>query len=217
MALRPRKRHVQGSWADHHRENMANNQEYPWKDSIPYPLVRSLTRGILMYFSMPIRRRRADDLAGDWLEEGLMELIDRIAAEGTWTSGTGYNNEEVNRASSLITKSLMGLLRHPHPLTLKPESDWLCEQLAPYGRLSGVLARKQWLSKELRSLLRGLNEQSRCGRTTCPRKTDLPDSHELNKWVGPGSTIATVRFHILAHFHGSTFSTVKRMLSSPPF
>lgn len=217
MALRLRNRHVQDSWADHFREDMAN-QEYSWKGSIPHPLVRALIRGLLVYFSIPARRRKADEQAKDWQENGLMELIDRIAEEGAWTSEKSYNDEEVNRSSSCITTALKGLLRHPHPLALAPESDWLCEQLAPYGKLRSVeRMRIQWLSKELPSLLRALNQRSRCGWTTCPRRTTIPDSHELSKWASTGRTIGTVRLHILAHFHGSTSETVKRALASSLF
>jgi hypothetical protein len=212
MALRPRNRHIHDSWADHFREDMAS-QEYSSKRSIPHPLARALVRGLLVYYSIPARRRKADQQAMDWQEYGLMELINRIAAEDTWTPDKSYNNELVNRFSSRITKELENLLRHPHPLALAPESDWLCEQLTSYGKLESG-RRIPWLKRELPKLLRGLNERSRCGRLSCPRRTTIPDIHGLEKWALPHSTIGTIRLHVLAHFHGSTFETVRRALSS---
>lgn len=227
MARPPRKRHARESWVDHHRLNI--HYQYPVQFSaVPPALVRGLIRGLLRYYSQPARRRRADEQGLDWMEDGLMELLDCLAAERTEDARTPANTrqiehasreEVVNRYASRVTQTLNTLLRHPHPRALAIESDWLDPQLAPYGKLHSEQC-VSWLRKNLPNLLGELLDRSRCGLLSCPRTTTVPDDIELKKWAFRKDTITPntptrIRHHILAHFHGSTFQTVKHTSSLP--
>lgn len=227
MAHRPRKRHTKDSWVDQYR--LHRHEKYPVTSSVvPSALIRVLIRGILLHFSRPARRRRSDQVGLDWQEEGLLELIDHMAKEDTWSrrvdsgdkeANQSISREEVNQYASRVSAALDKMLRHPHPRALAQASDWLDEQLAPYGQLRSE-QRVPWLRKNLRRLLRELLFGSRCGRLYCPRNTTVPSDTKLEKWALPHGILSTppmIRHHILAHFHGSTFYTVKRNLSLPPF
>ena len=211
MAGRPRKRHKEVSWADTYRTSFV--ARYSSEGSVTHSLVRALIRGLLVYYSKPGRRRVAESYGLDWQEDGLLDLIKQLSPKRRKAHKTSYGNDQVNQNANCITKKLESLLHHPHPLALAPESDWIIEQLAPYKDNSSI-RRLDWLKTELPSLLRGLNARSRCGYLYCPRHTKPLDIATLEAWVYPKDTIGNIRLHILAYFHGSTFETVRRALSS---
>ena len=76
-----------------------------------------------------------------------------------------------------------------------------------------VTKRIGWLKQRLPKILLALKRITLCVHDTCLSRIELPTQAELVAWtVAPN--LSRLRNHILAHFHGSTESTVKRNLSS---
>lgn len=237
MPRRPQVRR-QHDWADQFRTGSEPN--LTTSHTVPHFIVRGLIRGIFQYLSVPARRRRIDDGHLDWYEDGLLELIgqkhglselidqelrrfaqavanerdDKKRNDEMLVKEQFLINREVSGLSEFICKGLMELSHHPHPFALSRESNWLRKQLEPYPMRKARKQRLAWLHENLPHLLRDVNRISSCPSIPCPRRTTVPEMIELQQWVDSTRGIGDLRIRILAHFHNSTHSTVRRALSS---
>ncbi len=194
-------------------------QTYPQQQHVPHQLVRGLVRGLLLYFSRPARRVAADQIHHDTLEAWLLAWIEEQTNPSTTRRARPtrtYTNAEVSNIANSVPEIVNVLLQHPSPLILTHESAWLTQTLSKYTTLPrDSRTRLRWVQNQLPRILEGLLLGSRCPRIDCPRRDSVPDRDELETWMQrAGFGVRALIFHILAHYHGSTYTTVQRGLQS---
>ncbi len=204
-------------------KNRAYTTTYPRGRGLPHEAVRGLVRGLLLYFSMPARRSGAEQIHLDRLEMCLLRWIEEQAnphmasrTRKPHTYTRTYTNDAVNRIADSVPETVKTLLRHPSPLVLTHESEWLRQELVEYAALpKDFKKRLTWVQKRWPRLSYGLLRVSRCPRRDCPRGDTVPDRDALAMWLeDDGLGPRALTFHILAHYHNSTYNTIKRSLQS---
>ena len=191
-------------------------RDYPAGPNFSHQVVRGILRGIFEYYSVPARRKKAENFQLDALEHCLLAHLSQVHGEkGIATSKGRYRNDDVNQISNAVKNVFHHFAVHPSPATLAGEANWLNEALAEYGVQRGrdsTEGKEVWIRANLPSILRGLNVHSACPRIDCPRRTSMPRASDIKHWAEINS-IARLRNNILAHFHASTMDTVKRQLA----
>ncbi|BFU94314.1 MAG: hypothetical protein NTNFB02_10360 [Nitrospira sp.] len=234
MAKSPRSRYQRKAWVDHFRTEylvpFSQQKEITGRQDLAR---RALVRGLLTYLSVPKRRWKVEKYAGEWIEDGLLEFLDQVMArkmgaeidgqynglkkrkarEQTREEKIAETHEEITRIANTVSTIMSDLLHHPHRLTLERESDWLIQGALKKAPIKESERCRTWLENNLPLLLRQLNDFSRCGFLDCPRRTTMPHNAELRRWTNSSRGIGALRFHILAHFHHSTFDSVERAFS----
>ncbi len=204
-------------------KNRAYTTTYPRGRGLPQEAVRGLVRGLLLYYSQPARRRGADAIHFDRLEMCLLTWLEEQAnpsmagrTRPPRTYARTYSNAAVNCIADRVPEAIKILLRHPSPLVLMHESEWLRQELVQYAALpKDFKKRLTWVQKRWPHLSYGLLRVSRCPRRDCPREDTVPDRDILAKWLeDDGLGPRALTFHILAHYHNATYNTVKRGLQS---
>jgi hypothetical protein len=220
--------HLHDSVVDELVSHVRHVQAYSLKRDLPHQLVNGLVFGLLAHFSRPMLRRRAQGIQWDRLANCLLVWIDTkrsLIPTGRKRRKRQDTDEKVIRSiQDDVPDMVTNLLQHPSPHILKIESAWLAQELAEYGTFpkKDVDKRLHWIEKKLRrrnpyGLLGGLVRVTRCPRADCEEQTKVPARETLETWMyDAGSGIRELSFHILAYYHGSTYSTVKRLLRSRP-
>jgi len=194
--------------------------KYPQKQDIPFKVVHGLVRGLILYYSRPARRRNADGIHLDRLEEALLAWIEGIATRKATGNKRWYDNDSITSFANTIPEIMTVLLQHPSPIILQHQVKWLVQELKKYSsilkahEMNSERDRNKWVQKHLPRILDKLLLVSRCPQINCPRATNVPAPETLKEWTYK-SGVKGLCFHILAHFHGSTFRTVQRRFRSP--
>jgi hypothetical protein len=234
MPRQPRIVHLPDSVVEELTSHVRRVQAYSKKRDVPHQLVTGLVFGLLAYFSKRILRRRAQGIHWDRLADCLLVWIDTkrsyISTGRKRRKHTNTDEQVIRRIMGEVPNIVTGLLQHPSPYILKSESAWLAQELEEYGTFpkQDVKKRLHWIEKKLHrlypktsnpllayGLLGGLARVARCPRTNCERETKVPTRDTLETWAhSAGSGVRELTFHILAYYHGSTYSTVKYLLRS---
>jgi len=187
------------------------NPECPSGPDIPHWKVRGLVRGLLSYFSLPSRWRALARPYLDVLEQTLLASVERSGASDFAEIRDGNSNDLVNLFAASVPDLVKSLLDHPSWPVLAEESNRLLPELEGYHSIQGNgrnIKRTEWLENHLSAILEALMQQSACSWMDCPRVTTVPDRVKLQEWAEINST-GDLRFHILAHHHGSSYSVVR--------
>ena len=158
-----------------------HTQRYQVSPNIPPKLFRGVLRGILIYFTQPARRRKAERFHLDILEECLLAYVETNIGPRPIRERT-YSNEEVGRFANDTLSIIATLFKHPSPIILRHESRWILQELTNYSGDS-LRPRLKWLKQRSRRILVGLNRITRCPSLDCERETSLPSDDLLAKWA----------------------------------
>jgi hypothetical protein len=123
------------------------------------------------------------------------------------------NSEFRLRGKQSMEEMLKEVSKHPDCLTLQFESDIVLRKLKGYDKMRRSSDRLKWFQTNLSSLLNSLHRMHTCPHNICRPQINLPDEVELDQWA-KCANLGRIRHLILAHFHRSTESTVKKTLSS---
>lgn len=170
----------------------------PQTRALPSHAVEQCLEAIFCYYAAPGRKRKIESIQLDMLARCLVDWIGKASKE----------DDPIDR---LVPKFLSAALKHPSQGILDHEFSYLSPQLEGYTRLKekSDQGRFQWLHTHLPALLDRLHRVSRCFLRHCPMDTNIPEEHILRGWARERGAKA-LKFHILAHFHGTTPRTIKR-------
>jgi hypothetical protein len=140
------------------------------------------------------------------LEQSLLASVEGHNANKSARVNDERINDLVNQLSTKIWYLREALLYHPSKDVLGTEYNRILEELREYRSIERE-ERKHWLKTSLPAILQDLLHKGCCQIMDCPRLTDLPDDHTLEEWTA--KSISDLRFEILAHHHGSSYSAVR--------